>query len=122
MGVPRAGNPFAEGWLDVTKLVSSGFEDSPANELAEKLGGEVYADINGWHLFLRDMKLHNVIAAEISNRIADGMDVEDAVMSVMKQVPVKLGQKTKVPLADLVPNIILDDAVDVVKKFIDDQF
>eukprot|EP00959_Pyramimonas_sp_CCMP1952_P127850 2674020-Pyramimonas_sp.AAC.3 len=61
--------------------------------------------------FLRDMKLSNVIAAEICNRITDGMDVKDAVKSVMKQVPVKLGQKTKVPLADLVPNIILDDAV-----------
>ena len=57
------------------------------------------------------MKLNNVIAAEITNRISDGMDVQDAVTSVMKQVPVQLGQKTKVPLADLVPNIILDDAV-----------
>jgi hypothetical protein len=57
------------------------------------------------------MKLHNTIAAEISNRIAEGMDVEDAVKSVMKQVPVKLGQKTNVPLIDLLPNIVLDDAV-----------
>jgi len=122
MEVPRAGNPFAEGWLDVTKLVSSGFEDRPEDDLASKLGENVYADINGWHLFLRDMKLHNPIAAEISNRIAEGMDVEDAVKSVMKQVPVKLGQKTNVPLIDLLPNVVLDDAVDIVKKFIDDKW
>eukprot|EP00878_Enallax_costatus_P032678 GHUV01035930.1.p1 GENE.GHUV01035930.1~~GHUV01035930.1.p1 ORF type:complete len:129 (+),score=22.50 GHUV01035930.1:423-809(+) len=46
-----------EGWLDLAKLVASegSKQKSPYDELAYKIGRDVYVDIAGWHLFLRDM-------------------------------------------------------------------
>jgi hypothetical protein len=42
------GNPFIEGWLDLTEVVSGGGGDLGVSELAENLGSDVYMDINGW--------------------------------------------------------------------------
>ena len=42
------GNPFVDGWLDLTDTVSGGGEDLGVSELAEKLGKDIYMDINGW--------------------------------------------------------------------------
>ena len=42
------GNPFVDGWLDLTDTVSGGGKDLGVSELAEKLGKDVYMDINGW--------------------------------------------------------------------------
>ena len=42
------GNPFVDGWLDLTDTVSGGGKDLGVSELAEKLGKDIYMDINGW--------------------------------------------------------------------------
>ena len=42
------GNPFVDGWLDLTDTVSGGGKDPGVSELAEKLGKDIYMDINGW--------------------------------------------------------------------------
>mmetsp|Transcript_12241 Transcript_12241/g.23242 ORF Transcript_12241/g.23242 Transcript_12241/m.23242 type:complete len:172 (-) Transcript_12241:343-858(-) len=115
-------NPLLQGWLDITKVVSSGFENTSGNELAEKIGSEVYADINGWHLYLKDMKLQNAVAAEVSNRVSGGMQVEEAVTSTLQQIPVKLGKKTDVALLELVPNSIVGDTVKIVEDFMEDSW
>ena len=47
MGIDT-GNPFVDGWLDLTDTVSGGGKDLGVSELAEKLGKDVYMDINGW--------------------------------------------------------------------------
>ena len=46
------GNPFVDGWLDLTDTVSGGGKDLGVSELAEKLGKDVYMDINGWYVSL----------------------------------------------------------------------
>jgi len=82
----------------------------------------VYADINGWHLYLKDMKLQNAVAAEVSNRVSGGMQVEEAVTSTLQQIPVKLGKKTDVALLELVPNSIVGDTVKIVEDFMEDSW
>ena len=42
------GNPFVEGWLDLSATVTGGGADLGVSELAENLGSDVYMDINGW--------------------------------------------------------------------------
>ena len=32
--------------------------DVGVSELASSLGQDVYVDVNGWHLFLKEMKFH----------------------------------------------------------------
>eukprot|EP00882_Tetradesmus_deserticola_P010231 GHRQ01010809.1.p1 GENE.GHRQ01010809.1~~GHRQ01010809.1.p1 ORF type:complete len:183 (+),score=47.46 GHRQ01010809.1:201-749(+) len=51
------GKDAVEGWLDLAKLVASegSKSKSPYEELAYQIGRDVYVDIAGWHLFLRDM-------------------------------------------------------------------
>ena len=51
MGIDT-GNPFVDGWLDLTDTVSGGGKDLGVSELAEKLGKDVYMDINGWYVSL----------------------------------------------------------------------
>jgi len=116
------GVPVVDGWLDLTSLVTSGAKDNSGNELAEKLGDEVYADINGWKLYLKDMKIHNAVAVAVSNRLSDGMDVDEAIKSTLARVPVKLGKKKDVPLMDLVPSMVVDDTVRMVKEYLDDAW
>eukprot|EP00238_Polyblepharides_amylifera_P003634 CAMPEP_0196578870 /NCGR_PEP_ID=MMETSP1081-20130531/11598_1 /TAXON_ID=36882 /ORGANISM="Pyramimonas amylifera, Strain CCMP720" /LENGTH=145 /DNA_ID=CAMNT_0041898247 /DNA_START=195 /DNA_END=632 /DNA_ORIENTATION=- len=123
--VVRAENPLAgalEGWLDVTKLVSSGFESSSANELAQKIGDEMYADINGWHLYMRDMKLQNAIAAEVSNQLAAGASPKEAVAATLARIPVTLGKKNKMAIADITPDAVVNSTVRVVEDFVKDSW
>lgn len=110
----------------------------------------MYADINGWKLvppppscpsaaavharsadvwwggrramtqYLRDMKMVNAIAAEITNRMMEGQDAEQAVTGTLAVVPIKLGQKKNVALLELIPAAVVQDAVDVVKTYADD--
>ncbi|KAK3259671.1 hypothetical protein CYMTET_31343 [Cymbomonas tetramitiformis] len=122
--VARAGeNPFVEGWLDMTKMFTGNTDSSSStNELAEKIGSEIYADVGGWHLFLREMKLANFIANEVTTRVSDGDRVEDAVIWVCSRVPVKLGQKKDVPLIDLLSNIAIQDMVKIIEDYAADDW
>lgn len=63
-----------EGWLDVASFVSGGSGNkTPYADLAYKIGSDVYADISGWHLYLRDLnaapgvKMADALAHELGN-------------------------------------------------------
>lgn len=75
----------------------------PFEELADKLGDEVYADLNGWRLYLRDMKgdgskkMNQVLAESIGS----GSQLEDA----LKKISISLGGgKKDISLFDVVPD------------------
>merc|ERR1719263_2532860 len=68
------------GFIDLANLVSGDGAAKKLNafeELAYKMGGEVYVDINGWHLYVKDIKvagstkvkMHNVLAQQIGEKI-----------------------------------------------------
>lgn len=52
-------------------------------------GSDIYVDIGGWHLFLRDMKVHTGVALALQAKIASGKIDEPVVVDVLKKVPVK---------------------------------
>lgn len=69
-------------------------------DLAYKLGGEVYVDVNGWHLYVKDIKvggsstvkMHNVLAQQIGEKVLASGRVDDAeVKAIMKAIPLSLG-------------------------------
>lgn len=66
------GKEFVEPWLDLTKAVTGGGSTkSPYSELAGKLGKDIYIDINGWHLFLADIKAgtESNLATALANKL-----------------------------------------------------
>ena len=112
-----------EGWLDLSATVTGGGADLGISELAENLGSDVYMDINGWHLFLKDAKYHIPLARIVSNRIAaDGNRFdEQAVLQILKDCPVKVGGgKSTVKLFDLMPNMCVHDFTKIVEDYVDD--
>ena len=96
-------------WLDMSKLVSSDAAEhkSPFPELAHDIGrlsqalqqmhedvvgADVYVDINGWHLYLKDIsitsdaKLHTLLARQIApDLLSSGFD-EQRIEALLKQV------------------------------------
>lgn len=116
-----------QAWLDVASIVSSPTQqDEARDELASKIGKEVYLDINGWHLYLRDVsvagtKLHVALAALIADRVSDGLDVEDAVQIVVDKVPIKIGGKKQLPLSQFLPTAAVSDMAELVEAYFRDQ-
>jgi len=49
------GKDFVESFFDVADFLS-GASSFGTSELAENIGRDCYVDVNGWHLFLKDMK------------------------------------------------------------------
>ncbi len=84
-------------------------------------GKDIYIDINGWHLFLKDItaapdvKLNQALAQKIGEESADGkLDLQ----SLLEKIPVKIGGgKTKVSLYDAIPLFSYDDLKEIVRDF-----
>jgi len=77
----------AQGFLDLTKLVTSdgGAKRSAFDDLAYSIGRDVYADLNGWHLLLKDMsalpggpKVNAVLADKLGSLVrANGREARE---------------------------------------------
>jgi hypothetical protein len=98
---------------------------SPYEDLAFAIGRDVYADLGGWHIFLKDLsvepgapaKMAAALAAELGPRAADRLEERD-VEAVLARVPVRLGgNRTTVPLLDLVPRAGVRDLTRHVEEF-----
>lgn len=95
-------------WLDLSKLVTSDASEHGsafpefAHDIGKEendlsidfgiLGADVYVDINGWHLFLKDItvspntKLHSLIAQQLApDLMSDGFN-ENQVTNFLKKV------------------------------------
>ena len=98
------------------------------SELAQDIGRDCYVDLNGWHLFLKDMKpqgsvhtgLANVVTATI---LKNGKTCsEQDATEILKAVKVPLGGgKIEASLFDLMPKRCVDDFVEIAKKYADDM-
>ncbi|WP_017324351.1 DUF3181 family protein [Synechococcus sp. PCC 7336] len=89
-------------------------------QLAAALGEEVYLDVAKWHLFLADAKLHLPLAEKLLPMVDEGRIDEDAVVEVLKGVPVQLGGgRTQLSLFDLLPMQGIMTAIDLLEKFAD---
>jgi Protein of unknown function (DUF3181) len=87
--------------------------------LAAEIGDNIYIDIAKWHLFLRDAKIHTLIAQELYPLIASNKAInEDDVTKIIKSVPVKIGGgRNEIPLIDLLPLQCQVSIVDILEKF-----
>ena len=120
------GKDFVESFFDVADFLS-GASSFGTSELAENIGRDCYVDVNGWHLFLKDMKpqgsfhqgLANVVIGTI---VKNGKKCsEENMTEILKTVKVPLGGgKMEASLFDLMPKRCVDDFVDIAKRYADD--
>ena len=120
------GKDFVESFFDVADFLS-GASSFGTSELAENIGRDCYVDVNGWHLFLKDMKpqgsfhqgLANVVIGTI---VKNGKKCsEESMAEILKTVKVPLGGgKMEASLFDLMPKRCVDDFVDIAKRYADD--
>lgn len=84
-------------------------------ELANALGEEVYADLNGWRLYLKDMQSTSgsgTMAQDLATAVGSGTSVEDA----LRHLPIAVGGgKKDVSLFNMVPSSAINNARNAVK-------
>lgn len=72
--------------------------------LAAKIGENIYIDVAKWHLYLSDAHLHTVLAEKVYPILEDDSLSENAVVSILEGIAVKLGGgKTELSLSKLLP-------------------
>lgn len=117
------GDGAVGAWVDLLNLVSSGGQSTdPVERFADDLGKDVYMDIGGWHLYLRDCRgLHQSLAAAIALRYRDEGYSEDAALDCASSIEVPLGGgKSKAKLLDLLPAFCVDDLTELSRAYADE--
>lgn len=121
------GKDVVDGWLDLAKLVagSGTGTKTPYDDLASAIGRDIYVDIAGWHLYMRDMgtgvagglKMSQALARQLGPEASRGLREAD-VEAVLRKIPVKLGAgKERVSLYDAMPSICVGDLVKICEDF-----
>ena len=104
---------------------SSQSAHTPFDQLAEAIGRDVYIDVAGWHLFLKDVKVTNTqfslaqaIASQLGAEIQANGYQQSAVDQLLKRVPVGLGGgKTTVALVEVLPSRCVSDVHDICERY-----
>jgi Protein of unknown function (DUF3181) len=86
--------------------------------LAAQIGENVYIDVAKWHLYLSEAHLHTVVAQKVYSLLEDDELSEDAVIKILRGIPVKLGGgKLEVPLLDLLPMQCQVSLMDLLEEY-----
>ncbi len=85
--------------------------------LAAEIGENVYIDIAKWHLFLREAHLHTVVAERVYPMLADNSLAESKVLKILEDIPVKLGGRREIPLADMIPTASQVNLMDILEEY-----
>lgn len=86
--------------------------------LAAEIGENIYIDVAKWHLLLSDAHLHTVIAEKVYPLLEKNALSEDAVLAILRSIPVKLGGgKLEVPLTDLLPMQCQVNLMDILEQY-----
>lgn len=86
--------------------------------LAAQIGENVYIDVAKWHLYLSEAHLHTVVAQKLYSLLEDDELSEDAVIKILRGIPVKLGGgKLEVPLLDLLPMQCQVNLMDLLEEY-----
>lgn len=86
--------------------------------LAAKIGENVYIDVAKWHLYLSDAKLHTVVAEKVYPLLEDDSLSEDAVTSILQSIPIKLGGgTTEIALEKLLPMQCKVNLLDLLEEY-----
>lgn len=100
----------------LSSLSTQPFARSRSHEFPrQKTGKAVYVDVQGWHVYLRDVKvggapLSGILASELGPLASQGKATPAAVDELLAKVPLKLGGgKATVSLLDSIPSFALGD-------------
>ena len=86
--------------------------------LAAKIGENIYIDVAKWHLYLNDAHLHTVVAEKVYPMLEDNSLSEDGVISLLQEIPVKLGGgKTELSLDKLLPMQCKMSLLDLLEEY-----
>lgn len=86
--------------------------------LAAEIGENIYIDVAKWHLYLSEAHLHTVIAQRVYPLIEDEAVTQEAVLKILRDVPVSLGEgKIVIPLLDLLPAKCQASLMDILEEF-----
>lgn len=85
--------------------------------LAAEIGNNVYMDIAKWHLYLREAHLHTVVAERVYHLLESNSLDESKVLQILEDIPVKIGGKRDLPLADLIPTASQVNLMDILEEF-----
>lgn len=85
--------------------------------LAAEIGNNVYMDIAKWHLYLREAHLHTVLAERVYPMLESNSLDESKVLQILGDIPVKIGGKRDLPLADLIPTASQVNLMDILEEF-----
>lgn len=91
-------------------------------------GRDVYIDVSGWHLFLKEAKaakgltLAQALAQQFGEDISSGQFSSGKIEDILQKVPIKLGAgKVTVPLLELLPAACVRDLESILSDFEKDQ-
>jgi len=121
---PKDTNVFIESFFDLADTVAGGREGPGFSKLAERIGDDVYVQVNAWRLYTRDMKFHDGLAKVFAVKIAqNGNKIDDAVIDeVLGVVRVPLGGgRSDVPLGDLCPSPSVNNLKNILRDYVDDR-
>jgi Protein of unknown function (DUF3181) len=86
--------------------------------LAAEIGDNIYIDVSKWHLYLKDVKLHTIVAEKALAAVAGKTVTGDTVNAVLAQVNISLGGGRKeLPLSDLLPVTCQAKLLDILQEF-----
>ena len=90
-------------------------------------GKDVHVDVNGWHLFLRDitatqgLKMDQALAHAIGPEVGSNGISDAELESLLKKIPLELGKgKTKVSLFDAIPSSAFRNFSNAIKDYAKD--
>ena len=86
-------------------------------DLAAEIGENIYIDVAKWHLYLREAHLHTTLAEQLYTLLTANTLEEDRVLQVLQNIPVKIGGKREIPLADLLPLQSQMNLMDLLEEF-----
>ncbi|NEP12359.1 MAG: DUF3181 family protein [Symploca sp. SIO2C1] len=85
--------------------------------LAAEIGENIYIDVAKWHLYLREAHLNTTLAEQIYPLLTANSLKEDQVLQILQNIPVKIGGKREIPLADLIPVQCQMNLMDLLEEF-----
>jgi len=122
----KDGNVFVESFFDLANVVAGGRDAGSvgSTRLAERIGEDVYVQVNAWRLYTRDMKFHDGLAKVFAVKIAaNGNKMSDALVEeVLGTVRVPLGGgKSDARLIDLCPSTSVNALKNILRDYVDDR-
>jgi hypothetical protein len=87
-------------------------------ELASEIGDKIYIDVAKWHLYLKDAKLHTLVAAKALDILSEGSMTGDKLTELLSSISIDLGGgRKKVTLLDLIPVTGQANLMDIITEF-----